>query len=87
MKDTYIKDKKKQTTVTLSESLLKEAKDMGVNISQFSENGLREGLKKIKEQQWLEENKEAIAATNREVEKRGLLFEPIWMQDDYHGSI
>jgi|GEM_PF-4131130 len=64
MKDTYIKDKKKQTTVTLSESLLKEAKDMGVNISQFSENGLREGLKKIKEQQWLEENKEAIAATN-----------------------
>jgi len=87
MKDTYIKDKKKQTTVTLSESLLKEAKDMGVNISQFSENGLREGLKKIKEQQWLEENKEAIAATNREVEKRGLSFEPIWMQDDYHGSI
>ena len=69
MKDTYIKDKKKQTTVTLSESLLKEAKDMGVNISQFSENGLREGLKKIKEQQWLEENKEAIAATNCEVEK------------------
>ena len=87
MKDTYIKDKKKPTTVTLSESLLKEARELGVNVSQFSEDGLRAGIKKLKEKQWREENREAIEATNREVRERGLLFEPIWMKDDYHGSI
>jgi len=81
MKDIYIKDRKKQTTVTLSESLLRDAKEMGVNISQLSEEGVRQGLKKLKEKQWIEENRAAIEATNREVAERGLVMQDYWMRD------
>lgn len=78
---------KKQTTVTLSPSVLAQAKAMGYNISAFLEEHLQKDMKQKMAEQWKKDNAKAIQSVNAETEKRGLLFEPIWMQNDYHGAI
>ena len=63
---------KKATNVTINSDLLQKAKAYKINISKNFEAYLAEVVKKREEQQWLEENKEAIDAFNERVEKRGL---------------
>ena len=63
---------KKATNVTINSDLLQKAKSYKINISKNFEAFLVEIVKKREEQQWLEENKEAMDAFNEKVEKRGL---------------
>ena len=63
---------KKATNVTVNSDLLQKAKAYKINISKNFEAYLAEVVRKREEQQWLEENKEAIDAFNERVEKRGL---------------
>jgi len=82
MEDAHKSDKRKATNVTLSESLIAEAKALKVNISRASEEGLKAAVKKRKEEQWLAENAEAIKYHNEWFEKNGLPVTPFWMRDD-----
>ena len=63
---------RRATNVTLPESLLREARDMGINLSQACERGLAAAVAEQRRQRWLEENGEAIAAWNDHVAANGL---------------
>lgn len=68
----YTAHPKKSTNVSLAESLLAEAKDLGINISQAAEAGLARAVADRRAEVWLEVNAEAIASSNEYVEKHGL---------------
>jgi antitoxin CcdA len=64
--------RRKSTNVSLDPALVADAKAMGINVSRACEAGLAAELKAERERQWLEENAEAIRASNEYVEKYGL---------------
>ena len=63
------------TNVSLDASLVAEAKTLGVSISQASNRGLEEAVKKARAERWLEENKAAFDSYNEWVEANGLPLE------------
>lgn len=63
---------KKAANLSVRADLLEEARAYKINLSQTLENALQVELKKEKERRWLEENRAAIDAYNRYVEKHGL---------------
>jgi antitoxin CcdA len=64
--------RKRPTNVSLSASLVDEARELGINISQACEDGLSAATKRERERRWLEENREAMESWNRYVEEHGL---------------
>jgi len=63
---------RRATNVTLPEPLLRDARDMGINLSQACERGLAAAVAEQRRQRWLEENGEAITAWNEHVAEHGL---------------
>lgn len=63
---------KKATNLSIRADLLAEAKLMNVNLSAEFEKALTEVVRKKREEHWLAENREAIAAYNRHIERDGL---------------
>lgn len=63
---------KKAANLTVRADLLEEARARKINLSQTLEVALTAELKRQRETEWREQNKEAIAAYNRHVEKHGL---------------
>ena len=64
--------RKRPTNVSLSPDLLAEARELGVNVSQACERGLKEDVRKARAAAWLEANRPALEAWNRYVEEHGL---------------
>lgn len=69
------RSKRIPTNVTLDAALVAEARELGVNISQASARGLEDAVKRARSQQWLEENRSAIEASNAHVEEHGIPLE------------
>jgi len=67
-----IKSRTKPTNVSLDAALVEEAKELGVSISQASNRGLAQAVKKARGERWLEENKAALDAYNDYVAEHGL---------------
>lgn len=63
---------KKATNLTINSDLLEKAKAYKINISKNFETYLAGVVKEREEEQWLEDNAEAIEAFNERVEKVGL---------------
>ena len=63
---------KRPTNVSINEDLLAKARDLGVNLSQTLEEGLKVRVAEERRKRWLEENKAAFAACNDHFEKYGL---------------
>ncbi len=63
---------KKAANLTVRADLLEEARAYKINLSQTLEAALAVELKKRREAEWLEQNREAIAAYARFVEKHGV---------------
>jgi len=63
---------KKATNLSINADLLREAKALDINLSQAFEAHLAELVKTRKQEKWLEENREAIAAYNRFVDEHGV---------------
>lgn len=63
---------KRPTNVTLDAALVEDARALGVNVSQACESGLRQQLKVARERQWRDENRDAIAAYNADIEAHGV---------------
>jgi antitoxin CcdA len=61
---------KKRTNLSINEKTLKEAKELGVNLSKAAENGILKALQERKQDIWLAENEAAIASSNAFVEKQ-----------------
>lgn len=63
---------KKPTNLSINSDLLKKARELEINLSAALEEALTSQLKARQAQQWLEQNKEAIAAYNRSVDEQGV---------------
>jgi antitoxin CcdA len=63
---------RRATNVTLPEALLREARELGINLSQAAERGLAAEVAAARRRRWLEENREAIESSNEYVERHGL---------------
>jgi antitoxin CcdA len=63
---------KKAANLTVRADLLEEARARKINLSQTLEAALAVELKKRREAEWLEQNKAAIEAYNREIAEHGL---------------
>lgn len=64
--------RRKPINVSLDPQLIAEAKDLGINVSRACEAGLAAELKTVREARWVEENREAIEASNAWVGENGL---------------
>jgi antitoxin CcdA len=60
------------TNVTLPESLLREARELEINLSQACEQGLAVSVAETKAQRWRAANRAAVEAWNHYVEQNGL---------------
>lgn len=68
---------RRPTNVSLSRDHLAQARELGINISQACERGLRETIAEARAEQWLEENRAAMESYNRYVEEHGLPLEDL----------
>jgi len=64
--------RKKPTNVSIDETLLAAAKAHGINLSQTLEEALAVKLRRLEQEKWLEENREAIENHNRYTAKYGV---------------
>ena len=55
---------KRATNLSINSDLLSQAREFGINLSQFVERSLGEQVQRFKEAQWLRENQQAIADYN-----------------------
>ena len=67
--------RKKAANLSIDAELLKEAKILGINISQFAEEKLAEELRRRRWEAWRNENRAAIEAYNRHIERDGIFGE------------
>lgn len=70
--------RKKATNVSINADLLQAAREFNLNLSQEFELHLTEVVRKKRAEQWLIDNREAIEAYNRHIERDGL-----W-SDEFH---
>lgn len=67
--------------LTVDAELLAEARDAGTNLSALLERALRDELAERRRQRWREENKAAIAASNRQMQEDGPWYTPRWASE------
>lgn len=72
---------KRAVNLSIDADLAEEAKTRGVNMSAQLEEALRVRIAELKAKEWLEENREAIAAANAELELNGMWYRPAWLDD------
>lgn len=63
---------KKAANLSINSSLLAKAKLLKLNLSATLESALVEKVRKMERTQWLEENQNAIAASNKLADENGL---------------
>jgi len=63
---------RRATNVTLPEPLLRDARALGINLSQACERGLSAAVAEHRRALWLEQNRDAINAWNEHVAAHGL---------------
>lgn len=63
---------RRPTNVSLPTSVVDEARELGINISQACEKGVVAEIAARRRERWLEENLPAIEAHNEWVERNGL---------------
>lgn len=73
--------KERPVSLTVRADLLSEAKALNLNASRAAEEGIELAVKKAKEDAWLLENRDAIAAHNERIAEHGTLLKPIWLRD------
>ena len=63
---------KRATNLSLNESLLAEAKELGLNLSEAAERGIARAITDRRAELWLAENQAALESSNTFVETHGL---------------
>ncbi|MFQ5344371.1 MAG: type II toxin-antitoxin system CcdA family antitoxin [Mariprofundus sp.] len=66
------KSAKRAVNLRINERLIDQAKALHINLSQTLETSLVEVLREKQQRAWLEDNKDAIIAYNRRIEKQGV---------------
>jgi antitoxin CcdA len=68
---------RKATNLSVDATLLHEAKRLNLSLSRVFENALREAVAHARRERWLEENREALEAYNRHVERDGVFSDGV----------
>nr|WP_232116589.1 type II toxin-antitoxin system CcdA family antitoxin [Luteimonas sp. XNQY3] len=68
---------KRATNVSVNQGLLEEARALEINLSATLEKALEAEVRARKRQRWLEENRGAIEAYNRRIERDGMLSDHV----------
>ena len=68
----YANGRKRRTNVSLSETLVEDARELGINVSQACEEGLTAAVKAEQGKRWKEENADSIRQYNEWIEKNGV---------------
>lgn len=63
---------KKACNLSINSDLLRQARELGINLSQALEEEIARRVREARAKAWAEENREAIEARNRWVEEKGL---------------
>jgi len=63
---------KKATNLSINADLLRQAKELNINLSQTLEQHLAELVREARRQQWLADNKGAIESYNQRIESQGV---------------
>ena len=63
---------KKAANLSINSDLLKQAKELKINLSKMFEENLAQKIIERKSQEWLDDNKDAIEEYNIHVQKRGV---------------
>jgi antitoxin CcdA len=61
-----------KVNLSIDEAVTREARALGVNMSRVAEAAIAEAARLERNRRWREENREALAAYAREVERDGL---------------
>ena len=77
IRDEYAAYGKRATTVSVNQRLLEDAKALDINLSATLERALEAEVRARRREQWLEENREAIAAYNARIERDGMLSDHV----------
>ncbi len=64
--------RRKPANLSLDADMVRESRELGINLSRAAEDGIARALKAEKERLWRLENAEAIQAHNEWVEREGL---------------
>lgn len=67
--------RKQSANLSVDKDLLREARELQVNLSQVFEERLRDVIREKRQQRWLKENAEGFSAYERLVEKHGIFNE------------
>ena len=65
---------RRPTNVSLDSRLVEEARELGINVSRASEEGLAREIKAERQRRWLEDNKDALDEYNEWVRTNELPF-------------
>lgn len=68
---------KRAANVSIRSDLLEAARAYDINLSATLESALIEQLHEARQQKWLEDNREAIAAYNEHVERHGVFSDGV----------
>lgn len=63
---------RRAANLSIDSDLIDQAKALSINLSRAAEDGIANAVRKERERQWLEENREALESSNEWVEKNGL---------------
>jgi antitoxin CcdA len=74
--------KRRPINLTIREDILSEAKALKLNASKAAEAGIEAAIKQAREENWLVENRDRIAAHNQRVAESGPLLVPDWADDN-----
>lgn len=66
-----VKAAKKSANLSINGDLLRQAKALGINLSRFTEERLAEEVRRRRWEAWRRENRAAIEAYNRHIERDG----------------
>ncbi|NCN83766.1 MAG: type II toxin-antitoxin system CcdA family antitoxin [Sphingomonadales bacterium] len=74
--------KRRPINLTIREDILREAKTLKLNASKAAEAGIEAAIRQARQQNWLAENQDTIAAHNQRVAESGPLLVPDWADDN-----
>jgi antitoxin CcdA len=69
--------RKVATNLSVPADIVKEARTLGLNLSEVFETAVREAVRRKRQEAWLEENREAIGSYNAGVARDGM-FSDAW---------
>ena len=66
---------RRPTNLSINSDLLRQARELDINLSHTLEQSLAEAVSRKRAERWLQENREAIAQYNADVEQHGVFGE------------